>query len=311
VVVQVDRSGREQVIVAKPGDYSAPRLSPDARRILVEMPDANRSRQMWVHDRSSGTNTQLTFDGQNTRGGWSPDGARIAFSTTRVQGKNYIWSMPSDGSDKGERVGSGSEVTSTAPASWTRDGKWIITDGVADGQTGLGPNGATREDIFAIPTSGSTRMMRPAVATPANEQVGEVSPDGKWIAYVADDAANYQVYVQPFLRPGGRVLISLGTASEPAWVSNDELTYVNRDADSMVVAHLQFGPTTTVTRTTLFDSRPYQLGGTSVRGYDVSRDGKSFLFVRPVGQRTAVEPIVVLNWAEEVRRLMSAAAAKP
>ena len=153
--------------------------------------------------------------------------------------------------------------------------------------------------------------MRSVVATPANEQVGEVSPDGKWIAYVADDAANYQVFVQPFLHPGGRVLISLGTAGEPAWASNDELTYVNRDADSMVIAHLQFGPTTTVKRTTLFDSRPYQLGGTSVRGYDLARDGRSFLFVRPVGQRAAAEPVIVLNWREEVRRLMTAAAAKP
>jgi len=311
VIVQVDRNGREQVIVAKPGEYAVPRLSPDARRILVEMPDDRGTRQVWVHDRSSATTTQLTFDGQNNRAGWSPDGGRVTFSTSRIEGKSYIWSMPSDGSEKGERVGSGPELANSGPATWTRDGKWIITDGAPDGQNGADRNGAGQEDIFAIPTVGTTRTMRPVVATAANEQIGEVSPDGKWIAYVADHGANYQVYVQPFLQPGGRILVSLGTGSEPAWASNDELTYVNADADSMVIAHLQFGPTTTINRTTLFDSRPYQMGGTSVRGYDVSRDGKSFLFVRPVGRRTAAEPIIVLNWREEVRRLMTAAAAKP
>ena len=160
------------------------------------MPDAKGSMQVWIHDRSSTTTTQLTFDGQNTLASWSPDGGRVAFSTSRIEGKNYIWSMPADGSEKGARVGSGAELTSTGPATWARDGKWIITDGVADGQTGASPNGVSHEDIFAIPTSGTTRTMRPVVATPANEQVGEVSPDGKWIAYVADDAANYQVYVQ-------------------------------------------------------------------------------------------------------------------
>ena len=67
VIVQVDRAGREQVIVPKAGPYSDPRLSPDGRRIALTMPDAKKVEQIWIHDRSSGTTTQLTFDGENLR----------------------------------------------------------------------------------------------------------------------------------------------------------------------------------------------------------------------------------------------------
>jgi eukaryotic-like serine/threonine-protein kinase len=306
VVVQVDRASHEQVIVAKPAPYSEPRLSPDGQRIVVQMRDARGTLQIWVHDRVSTTTTQLTFDGQNIRGDWSPDGQRVAFSTNRIVGKHYIWSIPADGSDKGERVGTGSEIEGTAPVSWTRDGKWIVTDGVSEGAPG--PGG---EDVFAIPTSGAARMMRPAVATAVNEQSGEVSPDGKWIAYVSNDVGLYQVYVQPFLMPGGRTLVSAGPGNEPAWASNDELVYVDTEADSMVLARLTFGPTTTVRRTTLFDHRPFLTGSPSRRGYDVSRDGKTFVFVRPVMRRTEAAPVVVLNWGEEVRRLIAAAGVKP
>jgi eukaryotic-like serine/threonine-protein kinase len=305
VLVQVDRAGREQTIVSKPADYDLPRLSPDARRILVQARDATGSPQVWIHDRVSATTAQLTFDGQNIRPDWSPDGKRVAFSTNRSAGKSYIWSMPADGSDKGERVGSGPEIDGTAPVSWTRDGKWIVTDGVPDDGRGAGS-----EDVFAIPTTGPARTMRPAAATSSNDQSGTVSPDGKWIAYLSNDQARYQVYVQPFLVPGGRTLVSAGGATEPAWASNDELVYVNTDTDSMVVARFQFGSTTTVTRTTLFDHSPYRAGGSSARGYDVTRDGKSLIFVRPNVQRAAVEPILVLNWHEEVRRLIDAAGSK-
>ena len=139
--------------------------------------------------------------------------------------------------------------------SWTRDGQWIVfnglsKDGKADG----------RQDIFALPTSGATRTMRPAVAGSFDEGSGEVSPDGKWIAYVSNETGNYQVYIQPFLAQGARTLISAAGALEPAWLSNNELVYRNNDADGLTLAKLAFGATTTVTRTALFDARPYVKG---------------------------------------------------
>jgi serine/threonine protein kinase len=304
VIVQVDHTGREQVILSKPAPYSVPRISHDGRRILVSLPDTKGYPQVWIHDRASTTTRQLTFAGQNIRPAWSPNGDRVAFNTDRVFGKTYSWTMPADGSSDGERAGEGAEISGTSPVSWTRDGKWIVIDGVPD--SGAGGGG---EDIFAIPTSGQ-RTMRPVIATSADEQSGEVSPDGKWIAYVSNRTGRVQVYVQPFLTPGGPTLVSEGAGNEPAWATNTELTYVNTEADSLVVARLQFGATVTVTRSNLFDHRPFRSGNTSIRGYDPTSNGKHFVFARMVGQRLQLEPIIVLNWLEEVRRLMAASGAK-
>jgi hypothetical protein len=91
------------------------------------------------------------------------------------------------------------------------------------------------------------------------------------------------------------------------WVSDNELVFANTVADSVTSARLEFGATVKVTRTALFDRRPYQPGNASQRNFDVSRDGKSFVFVKPTGQRAGAEPVVVVNWVEEVKRLMAAA----
>ena len=305
VVVQVDRAGREEVIVTKPGPYSQPRLSPDGRRLSLTMPDAKQASQIWIHDRSTGTTRQLTFEGESERSAWSPDGSRVAFFTSRA-GKGYVWWAPADGSGPGERAGDGLELTGAAAISWTRDGKWIVWDGGI-----VGAKGAGSDDIYAIPLSGAPGKVQSAVATPAQEQTGEVSPDGKWIAYVSNDAGKNQIYIQPFLAPGGRTLVSAGAAAEPVWASNNELVFVNTAADSVTSARLEFGATVKVTRTALFDRRPYLPGSSSQRNFDVSRDGKSFVFVKPTGQRAGAEPVVVVNWVEEVKRLMAAAGIRP
>lgn len=194
-------------------------------------------------------------------------------------------------------------VTSSAAVSWTRDGRYIVIDGARDDGKGAGG-----DDILAIPTSG-TRTLLPVVATPASEQTGEVSPDGNWVAFVSDEAGRNQVYVAPFLAAGGRTLVSSGAATQPAWVSNNELAYVSTETDSLMLARLEFGPTIRVTRAALFDARNYERGSISFRNYDVARDGKSFIFVRSTSQRTAIEPVFVANWVEEVRRLMAATGA--
>jgi Tol biopolymer transport system component/tRNA A-37 threonylcarbamoyl transferase component Bud32 len=303
VVVQVDRAGREVPMIAKPGSYSQPRFSPDGRRLSLTIPDAKGANQIWVHDRASATTQQLTFEGDNARSTWSPDGNRIAFSAAR--GKSHLWWAPADGSGPGAAAGDKLELSSSAAVAWTRDGKWLVWDGIIVGQAGAGS-----DDIFATPMSGTDQKTQVVVATPAQEQSPDVSPDGKWVAYVSNDVGKNQVYMQPFLVPGGRTLVSAGSAIEPAWVSNNELVFVNTESDSVTLARFEFGATVKVTRTALFDRGAYQGGGSSLRGFDVSRDGKSFVFVKRTAQSVAIQPVVVLNWVEEVKRLMAAAGIK-
>jgi hypothetical protein len=242
----------------------------------------------------------LTFDGQNQRPSWSPDGKELAFFSTR--GNGSIWRAPADGSTPGERALDGPPLNGSAAVSWTRDGKWIVWDGQIDGNRGAGG-----DDVYANPTEGRASAPRPVVATPFMEQSAEVSPDGKWIAYISDDLSSSRLYIQPFMASGGRSPVSVGQATEPVWISNNELAYVNTDSDSVTLARLEFGATVRVTRTSLFDQRPYLQGIAAWRNYDVAPGGGSFIFAKPLQRPASVDAIVVLNWAEEVKRLMLAA----
>jgi len=45
-----------------------------------------------------------------------------------------------------------------------------------------------------------TRRVTPPVQSPFNERNGSVSPDGRWLAYEANDSGRVEVYVRPFPR---------------------------------------------------------------------------------------------------------------
>ena len=102
-LVWVSRGGEEQPLQAVPHNYVFPRVSPDGRRVAVEI--LEQEEQTWVYDVSSDHLTRLAFEGSvNNIPAWSPDGKRIAFSSNRASvASNVFWSL-ADGSGGAERL---------------------------------------------------------------------------------------------------------------------------------------------------------------------------------------------------------------
>ena len=75
---------------------------------------------------------------------------------------------------------------------------------------------------------------------------------------------------------------------------------------SVVAARLEFGSTVRVVeRTNLFEFGSYSYFENSPM-YDVSRDGETFLVLKGAqGSAMGGQPIVVLNWFEEIKRRMA------
>jgi hypothetical protein len=292
-VLEVDRSGGETVVISEAQQYEHPRWSPGGDRIAVGLA-AGGPPQIWVYDIQSGTLSQLTFEGANIRPTWSPDGTRVAYFSTRGDTSDLYW-QPADGSGPPERVLDGEDVQNSGTTFWTRDGSWIVFDGRGDA-------GSNIENIYAVGTD-TDRTRQTAVATGAEEETGAVSPNGEWIAYGSDESGEWQVYVRAFLAPGGRWLVSTGGAGTPLWTSDTEVVYVDYPTRSLMAARLEFGATVRVVeRTTLFSFRPYRYSESSPM-YDVSRDGQRFLVLRNAeGAVGDEDPIVVLNWFEEIKR---------
>ena len=78
---------------------------------------------------------------------------------------------------------------------------------------------------------------KPIVHTAFNESDGDISPDGRWLAYLSDESGRSEVYVQPLDGSSGRWQISntSGGGWSPEWSADGkELFYLTSNGDLMV-----------------------------------------------------------------------------
>jgi hypothetical protein len=158
-------------------------------------------------------------------------------------------------------------------------------------------------DILVL-RPGVDREPVPLVASPRTEYSPVVSPDGKWLAYVADETGRFEVYVTPFGAPGtARWAISTAGGNSPRWSHRgDEVFYLDLRSQ-MVAAKVVTTPTFEVQKTrVLFDASDFVQVSISRRNYDVAPDDQRFLMVQRAGGAKRGEIVVVEHWLDEIRR---------
>ena len=77
-LVWVDRQGRPEPVIAAPKAYQFPRLSPDGRRLALQI-DVGSQSDIWIHDFAHATLMRATFDGRSNSPVWSPEGEWLLF----------------------------------------------------------------------------------------------------------------------------------------------------------------------------------------------------------------------------------------
>ena len=91
-----------------------------------------------------------------------------------------------------------------------------------------------------LPLAGNGGL-RPLVVTPFLEQNGEVSPDGRWMAYEADQSGTFEIYVRPFPNVNsGRFQISRESGTQPMW-SRDGRELFFRSNEGIMSARVRAG----------------------------------------------------------------------
>ncbi len=199
----IDRGGRVLDTPGPAGIYRGIEASPDGKRIAAHRHAAAGGDIIVIEPR--GSTTSLTFDASrhNSSPIWSPNGDRIAYAAL-AKGKWGLYQNLSSGSGTEELLYE-SELPK-APMSWSPDGKRIVF------WTNDPKNGG---DLWVLTLE--DKKAAPLISSPFNETRGQISPDGKWIAYTSNSTGRNEVYVQPFPAGSGRYQISFHGGDWPRW----------------------------------------------------------------------------------------------
>ena len=295
-LVWVDRKGQETPIPAPPRNYAYPRLSADGTRLAIYVPD--QEIDIWLWDLALATLSRATFDpGVDIYPVWPPDGRQILFSSGRAGAVN-LFAQAADGSGDVTRLTTSANIQHAT--SVTPDGTRLVFTEIAP---------RTGPDVMQFRLDG-TQAITALVQTPFSERNGEVSPDGRWLAYEANDAGRFNIYVRPFPDvSSGYWQVSTDGGTRPLWARNSlELFFLGATGALMRVG-VTPGPTWTATVPTRLFEGPYGAApNQNGRTYEIAPDGKRFLMIKAGGSadQTAMPTslVVVQNWREELKRLV-------
>ena len=287
----VDRAGKPLGTVGPPGEYEAPRLAPDGKRVAVGRRDPQtRTWDIYVTDLARGASSRLTFDpGDDRSPVWSPDGRHIAWRAHR-EGAIQLYQKLASGVGTEELLLKADVFIN--PTSWSADGRFLLYQRT---------DPKTRGDLWMLPLAGDRQ---PAIflQTPFRDTNGFFSSDGRWIAYSSDDQGRFEVSVQTFPASGGKWPISTSGGDQSWWRSDGkELYYLSADGKLMAV-EVKLGESFEASAPrALFDLAPVR-AIRGLHGYAVTAAGDRFLFVTEREQAASLQFIVVTNWAAEAKR---------
>jgi serine/threonine protein kinase len=264
-----------------------PSLSPDDKTVAVwrRYPQTGTG-DIWLLDASRGIQSRFTFDQSDYLPLWSPDGSRLAFASDR-DGVGNLYAAPASGTGTAALILKTPELK--MPQSWSPDGRYIVYTVIA---------AKTRTDVWVFPLFGDRKPF-PFLQTEFNEGGGQISPNGRWMAYTSDESGVNEVYVQSFAERGrGKWRVSVGGGAQAQWRRDGkELFYLAADRKLMAVS-IGGGSTFEADMPTiLFQTRGRPDALVGVRNsYVVSSNGERFLVETRNDSNAATPVTVVLNW---------------
>jgi Tol biopolymer transport system component len=207
-------------------------------------------------------------------------------------GMESVYWQAFDGAGTMERLSSGTERQ--APASFSPDGAHLIFGTPPPSDLGVISLGATR----------TTTML---LHSPATEMNGDISPDGRWLAYEIR-----RIWPKRNLRAAfphvetARHQVSTGGGTRPVWSRTGRELFYYVEPGTIMAVPMRLGADVTLGNPQPVVTRAYANPINRWRHYDVSADGQRFLLFKDApttdGKKAAApEILVVVNWLEELK----------
>jgi Tol biopolymer transport system component len=294
-----DRAGKLTPLALPPGPYDTIRISPDGTHIAVGVADSKEA-YVAIYDLDGKTALRrLTFGGNSRYPVWSRDGRNVTFQSDR-EGDLAIFWQRADGSTQPERLTKPGPDTAHVPSSWSPNDEHLLFVAIPAKEP---------EAYGAILTyerrSGTTASFANTVKA---VQSPMFSPDGHWIAY-SEEAG---LFVQPFPTTGAKFQVPCLEGDNPGrhgfWSLDGTMLYFSTGPGRAAVVSFTTQPTVAFgNQATVL--RPFP-GASAImpRTFDIMPDGRLLGRIAPgqvdVGTGQA-EIRVVLNWTEELKRLVA------
>jgi len=293
----VDRKGNAQALAFPTDMYSTVAVSPSWRTLAVTI-DGGTRRQVMLLDLERGTRARLPSEtASEMTPVWRPDGAAIVTASRASEG----WAVIEHELNGESRLLASLNGTAGVYRnfSWHPNGRDLLFTW----QSGL------EHDIMVLTLGGEDADPRPLVAKALAEHTPSVSPDGKWLAYIAGaSVGEEQLYIRRY--PDGiDVPVSREFAQGPVWSPDSSELYFqgNYGAELMMLAvavtdagvpmpELSDIEPLFALRTRVGSTRvdAYQLSANSGPTYGVLADGR-FVIPRTRDQARLQELVLVQN----------------
>jgi len=266
----VDLEGNRQTLPLGPRNFGqlGPSWSPDGASVTY----ASEGQIYTYNTVLNTTPRQVTFEGTNSRPVYSPDGARIAFSSGR-EGTAGLDVFIKDLNDD------------APPRSLiTLDGNQFVMGWPADTLIVFERGQNSNRDLWLLDLSDpDAPEARPYLTSEADLERIVVSPDGRVAAYRSDESGIDEIYVRSFPNPGERTLVSRGGGAVPYWAPDGRTLFYYAGLDRPWVAgRLQREPVLAVqSLDTLFTLPPLLVE--PFPGPGLHPDGDRFIVALPAG----------------------------
>jgi serine/threonine-protein kinase len=287
----VTRDGKVTKLPMASRLYGQPRLSPDGRRLAVEMPDAQDA--IWIFDTETGTGVKLTEPGTNRHPVWMPDSQQLIFTSYRDE----HWEIHQKDLSRADQpsvllLRSNRPRSRLWPEACSPDSRVLVV--VSAEESG----NLTSSFLHLV----GDRTAEP-LGLPPDVWAIDFSPDGQWITYNWGGSGEIHSYIRRF-PTGEEKQVSTVTGEEPRWsAKGDELFYRYGDTWYSVTVTLKPSMSAYLPRK-LFSGGFYNAPGLS---YAVAPDAQRFLVFVPEPPDVPITQLeVITNWTTEVARKVAA-----
>jgi len=289
-LVWIDRAGKLELAPLAERNYENVMISPDGTRAVVQIREGTTT--LWIYDVTRHTLTPIgNGTGSSQSPAWTADGTRVIYRGTRKGFRNLYW-RPVDGSGDEERLTTKPDVTQS-PTSVSPDGQWLVFN-----ENGAQEVGGT--SIWVMRLDGD-RTPHHLFQAPAGESDGQLSPDGKWIAYEAEVSSRSEISVAPFPGPGPRRQVSTNGGTEPLWSRDGRELFFQNGATLMGV-NVTGGSTLSASTPHVVHEGRFLKSINGNTPSSITRDGTRFLRIQQVEPERAITHIdLVLNWFDELK----------